>query len=87
MLRATIAVCEVRPPTSVMKPVKTLRLKRIMSAGATSLATSTSGSSPAKSRGSSVFACSAWSAAAGSRDIARSMRSTTCSRSALRSRR
>ncbi len=59
MLRATIAVCDVRPPTSVMKPVNTLRLKCIMSAGATSLATSTSGSSPAKSRGFSVLACSA----------------------------
>ena len=54
MLRATIAVCEVLPPTSVTKPVNTLRLNCSMSAGATSLATSTSGSSPAKSRAASA---------------------------------
>ena len=51
MLRATIAVCDVRPPTSVTKPLNTLRLNWSMSAGAMSLATSTSGSSPPKSGG------------------------------------
>ena len=45
-LRATIAVCEVVPPTSVMNPVKTLRLNCSMSAGAMSLATSTRGRHP-----------------------------------------
>ena len=49
MLRATIAVCEVLPPTSVTKPANTLRLNCSMSAGEMSLATSTSGSSPALS--------------------------------------
>ena len=47
MLRATIAVCEVRPPTSVTKPRKTPPLNCSMSAGEMSLATSTSGSAPA----------------------------------------
>ena len=50
MLRATIAVCEVLPPTSVTKPRKTLPLNCSMSAGEMSLATSTSGSSPLCSR-------------------------------------
>ena len=39
--RATIAVCEVRPPTSVTKPLNTLLLKWSMSAGAISEATRT----------------------------------------------
>ncbi len=85
MLRATIAVCELRPPTSVTKPVNTLRLNLSMSAGAMSLATSTSGSSPAKSRG--PWGAAASSASPPRRPSAVMTRSTTCSRSALRSRR
>ena len=85
MLRATMAVCELVPPTSVTKPVKTLRLNCSMSAGAMSLATSTSGSSPPKLAPSAAL-CRA-SPSPPLRDSARSMRSTTCSTSALRSRR
>ena len=44
-LRATMAVCEVLPPTSVTKPVKTLCLNCSMSAGDKSCATNTSGTS------------------------------------------
>ncbi len=85
MLRATMAVCELRPPTSVTKPVNTLRLNLSMSAGAMSLATRMSGSSPAKSR----WPCGGGSSKESppSRPSAVITRSTTCSRSALRSRR
>ncbi len=52
MLRATMAVCELRPPTSVTKPANTLCLNCSMSAGDRSCATSTSGTSmpPSSSR-------------------------------------
>ncbi|MPM60807.1 hypothetical protein SDC9_107661 [bioreactor metagenome] len=53
MLRATMAVCDVLPPTSVTKPANTLLLNCSMSAGDKSLATSTNGSS-AKSSPSPV---------------------------------
>ena len=84
MLRATMAVCEVLPPTSVTKPLNTLRLKLSMSAGAMSQATSTKGSSPPKSCTRSP---GAGTAEGTPRRRVRSKRSTTCSRSALRSRR
>ena len=75
--RATIAVCEVTPPTSVTKPPKWWRLKRIMSAGERSCATT-------------ISFCS--SDSAGSTRVwppisAFSTRSTACCTSALRSRR
>ncbi len=80
-----MAVCEVFPPTSVTKPAKTLRLKCSMSAGAMSLATITSGSLcgivPGVGCGLSV------STEGEPRAMVRSIRSTTCSTSALRSRR
>ena len=57
MLRATIAVCEVLPPTSVTKPRKTPPLNCSMSAGEMSPATSTSGIVAASS--SRVTACAA----------------------------
>ena len=83
MLRATMAVCEVLPPTSVTKPQNTLRLKLTMSAGAMSLATRMSGSSPPKSR---AFCPGSGMGEGLPRPMLRSMRSTTCSRSTLRSR-
>ncbi|MNS47496.1 hypothetical protein D3C72_800300 [compost metagenome] len=98
MLRATMAVCEVRPPTSVTKPANTLFLNCSMSAGERSCAMSTSGTSkPSPAVGSS--SSSSCAAAARLRRgglgastaavpfMRCSMRSTTCSRSALRSRR
>ena len=45
MLRATMAVCEFLPPTSVTKPAKTLCLNCSMSAGDRSCAIITSGTS------------------------------------------
>ena len=83
MLRATMAVWLVLPPTSVTKPANTDFLKFSMSAGDRSCATSTSG----------VLAPSALLCAAvmlvglGTPLRWRSMRSTSCCRSALRSRR
>jgi hypothetical protein len=75
--RATIAVCEVTPPTSVTKPPNWWRLKRIMSAGDRSCATT-------------IICCSALSA--GGVTVCApvsvfSTRSTACWMSALRSRR
>ena len=97
MLRATMAVCEVRPPTSVTKPANTLFLNCSMSAGARSCAISTSGASKASPAVGSVGSSSASAArlrlGGGGASTAAvpfmrcSMRSTTCSRSALRSRR
>ncbi len=93
MLRATMAVCEVRPPTSVTKPANTLCLNSSMSAGDRSCATSTSGTSMLSSASSrSCWRCAPRRDLAGATGEAtpfmwRSTRSTTCSRSALRSRR
>jgi len=92
MLRATMAVCEVLPPTSVTKPANTLCLNCSMSAGDRSCATSTSGTSRVSSSNSSCWALrrdAGGGAATGEATprICRRMRSTTCSRSALRSRR
>ncbi|MCY1533075.1 hypothetical protein D9M68_683830 [compost metagenome] len=83
MLRATMAVWLVLPPTSVTKPANTLCLNCSMSAGERSCAMSTSGTSTALScpgRG--------WPTPTGdvTPRITRRMRPTTCSRSALRSR-
>ena len=75
--RATIAVCEVTPPTSVTKPPKWCFLKRIMSAGERSCATTISFSSSDSAGSASV--CPPISAF--------STRSTACCTSALRSRR
>ena len=80
MLRATIAVCEVLPPTSVTKPRKTPPFHCSMSAGEMSLATSTSGSPP-------LAGATIGEAPSSPRASTPSRRSTTCSRSALRSRR
>ena len=91
-LRATMAVCEVLPPTSVTKPVNTLCLNCSISAGDKSWAINTSGTS--------WLSSSKWSwchelvglRAAGCGKLVgkpfmcRSKRSTTCSRSPLRSR-
>ncbi len=96
MLRATMAVWLVLPPTSVTNPANTLCLNCSMSAGDRSCATSTSGASAAPpSRNSASAPASAWRRGAeggGATGLAtprmwRRMRSTTCSRSALRSRR
>ena len=53
--RATIAVCEVTPPTSVTKPPKWWRLNRIMSAGERSCATTIRFSSSEIAGGLSVW--------------------------------
>jgi hypothetical protein len=95
MLRATIAVCEVRPPTSVTKPANTLFLNCSMSAGERSCAISTSGTSmpsPAVRSSSSSDEARLRRGGLGASTAAVpfmrcSSRSTTCSRSALRSRR
>ena len=97
-LRATMAVCEVLPPTSVAKPVNRLCLNCSMSAGEISWATSTSGTSSVSSSNRSCCDClrllparTAHCEAGCIGDAApfmwRRIRSTTCSRSALRSRR
>ena len=75
--RATIAVCEVTPPTSVTKPPKWCFLNRIMSAGERSCATTISFSSSDSAGSTSV-----WPPIS-----AASTRSTACCTSALRSRR
>ena len=75
-LRATIAVCEVAPPRSVTKPANWCCLNRIMSAGERSCATRMMSSSCAGAAGACPVPSSAFST-----------RSTTCSTSALRSRR
>ena len=59
MLRATMAVCEVLPPTSVTKPANTLCLNCSMSAGDRSCATSTSGTSTVSSSSRSCCALAA----------------------------
>ena len=97
MLRAMIAVCEVRPPTSVTKPANTLCLNCSMSAGDRSWAISTSGTSMLSPPVSGASVSSGpnedlrrgggGATAAAVPRMWRSMRSTTCSRSALRSRR
>ncbi len=84
MLRATMAVWLVLPPRSVTKPANTLFLNCSMSAGDSSCATSTSTSTSPSAR----TARGAASGTGGARPLRRrSTRSTTCSRSALRSRR
>ena len=89
MLRATMAVCEVLPPTSVTKPLKTLCRNCSMSDGVRSCATSTSGTSAASSSRHSplrhIGFCMPSSDCSPSMRLIR--RSITCSRSALRSRR
>jgi len=93
MLRATIAVCEVLPPTSVAKPANRLCLNCSMSAGEMSCATSTSGTSMVSSSNRSceclrlLPARTATSTGEATPFMWRRMRSTTCARSALRSRR
>ena len=93
MLRATMAVCDVLPPTSVIKPANTLCLNCSMSEGDRSCAINTSGTSTVSSSSRSC-----WEALRGTRWgctdmgdavplMARSTRSQICSRSALRSRR
>ena len=79
--RATIAVCEVTPPTSVTKPPYLWRLKRIMSAGERSCATTISFCSSVALASASDLLVSAPPI------IAFSTRSTACCTSALRSRR
>ena len=90
-LRATMAVCDVLPPTSVTKPANTLFLNCSMSAGERSWATSTRGTSMVSSNSKSceVLRRDGGGGATGwaTPFMVRKMRSTTCSRSALRSRR
>ncbi|MOA30607.1 hypothetical protein D3C78_1517100 [compost metagenome] len=86
MLRATMAVCEVLPPTAVTKPAKTLLLKCSMSAGDRSCATRISGTSGAVP-GKTTAALRGAATGLATPFMCRRMRSTTCSRSALRSRR
>ena len=90
MLRATMAVWLVVPPTSVIKPLNTLWRKCSMSDGDKSCATSTRASS-GSSAGASGAAFAAGVCAMGSgKGLPCSrlmMRSMTCSKSALRSRR
>ena len=91
MLRATMAVCEVLPPTSVMKPANTLCLNCSMSAGDKSCATKTKGTSTVSSSNKSCagfFGVLRGDTATGlaTPRIARNMRSTICSKSPLRSR-
>ncbi len=81
-LRATMAVWLVLPPTSVTKPANTLCLNCSMSAGDRSCAISTRAScSPLPALAATALMGDA------SPRMTRSRRSTTCSRSALRSRR
>ena len=93
-LRATMAVCEVLPPTSVTKPANTLCLNCSMSAGERSWATSTRGTSRWSSNSKSCCRVLPGRLTAGCVGMAlgrpfmlRNSRSTTCSRSPLRSRR
>ena len=91
MLRATMAVCEVLPPTSVIKPANTLCLNCSISAGDKSCATKTSGTSTVSP---SIKSCVAFfgvlrggtATGLATPRIARNMRSAICSRSPLRSR-
>ena len=91
MLRATIAVCDVLPPTSVTKPANALCLNWSMSAGDRSCATRIRGTSMVSSSNSPCGALRLGDGGNATGDvmprIARSTRSTICSRSALRSRR
>ena len=90
-LRATMAVCEVLPPTSVTKPVNTLCLNCSMSAGDKSWAIKTSGTSWLSSSNWSccqllVFRGVGCGSVVGKPFMCRNKRSTTCSKSPLRSR-
>ena len=92
MLRATIAVWLVLPPTSVTKPANTLCLNCSMSAGERSCAINTRGTSTVGSSSASLdpllaLVLGSTTTGESAPRITRSMRSTTCSRSALRSRR
>ena len=93
ILRATIAVCDVLPPTSVINPANPLCLNCSMSAGDRSCATNTKGTSTVspKSRscciGLRVERPVDATTGEATPFIARKIRSTICSRSALRSRR
>ena len=88
-LLATMAVCEVLPPTSVTKPVKTLCLNCSMSAGDKSWATNTKGTSKVSPNCSSCWglACGLVRTTCALPPFKKcNTRSVTCSRSDLRSR-
>ena len=92
-LRATMAVCEVLPPTSVIKPANTLCLNCSMSEGDKSCATKISGTSTVSSsnrsccEGLRVLRALGVTTGEATPFMARSTFSAICSRSALRSRR
>ncbi|MNN10849.1 hypothetical protein D3C81_1237840 [compost metagenome] len=83
-LRATMAVCEVRPPRSVTKPWNTVWRNCSMSAGAMSWATTIT---PGAGSPSAASAGTGAGTSTGAPASAFRMRSTTCRISALRSRR
>ena len=96
ILRATMAVCEVLPPTSVTNPANTLCLNCNISAGDKSCATKIKGTSTVSANNKSCCPERCLSSrlsrrlcdinGAATPCIYRKIRSTTCSKSAFRSR-